>query len=70
MKNINDLITIKGTTNGQFKINQNISNQENIYKYLYELGFRFTKIKNKRFYYQRDQFKLVQIDFQDIKSNC
>jgi hypothetical protein len=67
MKNINDLITIKRTTSGQFKFSQNISNQANVYKYLYELGFRFTKIKNKRFYYRRDQFKLVPIYFQDIK---
>ncbi len=68
MKNINDLMTIKRLKSGEFKINQSISNQANIYKYLFELGLRFTKIKNKRFYYRRDQFKLIPIDFQDIKN--
>ena len=68
MKNINDLITIKRTSSGQFIINQNISNQANLYRYLFELGFRFTKIKNKRFYYQRDKYKLTPIYFEDIRN--
>lgn len=53
---------------GQFNINQNTNNQANVYRYLFEIGFRFTKIKNKRFYYRRDQFKLIPSDFQDIKN--
>lgn len=67
MKNINDLIKIKRSKSGQLKIYQNINNQANVYKYLFELGFRFTKVKNKRFYFQREKSKLVPIYFQDIK---
>ncbi len=58
---------VRSKKSDHFKISQNISNEANVYKYLFELGYRFTKIKNKRFYYRRDQLKLVPIYFQDIK---
>lgn len=66
-RNINDFITIHRQKNGQVKIRHNITNEGKIYKLLHELGYRTTKLNNKRFYYRRESGKLTISNIWDIK---
>jgi hypothetical protein len=65
-RDINDFVTIVRSKNGRVKINHNGQNQANIYQLLHELGFRKSKLENKRIYYRREGEKLIPSSFSNI----
>ncbi|HEY0262871.1 MAG TPA: hypothetical protein VGB95_07580 [Chitinophagales bacterium] len=67
MKDINDFITIDRQKNGTIKITHTTENVWNLYKLLKELGYRKTKLGNKRVYYQRNEFGIKSVSILDIK---
>lgn len=68
-KDINDFITIIRQKNGQVKITHTPNNVCNIYKYIYELGYRNSKLGKKRIYFLRNGTNVTPVNFWDIKDD-
>ncbi len=66
-RDIYDYIKVKRLKNGLVKINHTRDNEANIYKLLYDLGFRKSKLNNKRIYFRREGQKIIPTNFKDIK---
>jgi hypothetical protein len=67
-KDINKYLTIIRNKDGKAKITHNLENEANIYKLLYNLGFRKTNFNNKRLYFQRVKDDLVPVSIHDIRT--
>jgi len=65
-RDIHNFISIQEQRNGNFKIDINDFNRINIYKLLYENGYRKSQINKKRIYYKREKNKLNKIHKHDI----
>ena len=65
---INKYITITKQKNGKAKFSFDGNNEANIYNLLYELGFRKSKLQNKRIYFQRTGKDLVPVTINDIRT--
>jgi hypothetical protein len=65
-RDINDFLTLVRSKNGRVKIDHNGQNQANIYKILVDLGFRKSKLENKRIYYRSEGDKLIPSSFTNI----
>lgn len=69
IKDINDFITIRREKNGQIEITfDHPDNKKNIYKFLYEFGYRSGKVDNKLIYFIRKDSKLTISSLNEIKS--
>ncbi len=66
-KDINGFITLVRSKNGRVKIDHNGQNQANIHLLMYELGFRKSKLENKRIYYRREGEELIPSSFRNIE---
>lgn len=66
-RDINDFITITRSKSGRAKIDHNGQNQANIYQLLHDLGFRKSKLENKRIYYRREGEQLIPTNFRKIE---
>jgi hypothetical protein len=66
-KDIHNFITIHRFKNGRIKIKHDISNESNIYKTLYEFGFRQSKLDGKRIYYHRKKGKIKLVSIEKIR---
>jgi len=64
---INNFICIFRQKNGQVKIKHNNINVGNIYMFLRDLGFRKSKLDNRRIYYRRNNTELETVHPREIK---
>lgn len=64
---INNFITLDSFKNGRVKISQTISQEGNIYKLLFELGYRKTKLNDKRIYLKREGTFISVVHPSDIR---
>jgi len=65
---IDKYITITKQKNGRAKISFDENNEGNIYHLLYELGFRKSKLQNKRIYFQRTEKDIIPVTIIDIRT--
>jgi hypothetical protein len=64
---INNFITILRQKNGKLKITHDVNNRVNVYKFLRDIGFRKSKLDNRRVYYRRHNNKLTIVQPYEIK---
>lgn len=65
-RDVNEFITLVRSKNGRVKIDHNSTNQANIYQLMHDLGFRKSKLENKRIYYRRYGEQLIPSNFRKI----
>lgn len=65
---ITNFIQIIRQKNGHVKIRHGINNQAYIYEYLYNLGFRQSKLDNKQIYYHRQNQEIKPVNLIQIKN--
>jgi len=66
-RNLEDFLTIHKQKNGKIKIYQSRSKEGNIYKFLYDLGYR--KVKDKLLYFQYKDRSIVPKKIFEIKKD-
>ncbi len=66
-RDISRYVTIIRQKNGKVKLSHDINNEANIYKLLYELGFRKSKINNRGVYFQKKGYDLIPVEIDDIR---
>lgn len=66
-KNINHFITVIRQKNGRVKITHDVNNERNIYQLLHKLGYRKTKLDNKRIYFKETESDLTPVSIQEIR---
>ena len=64
---INNFVCVVRQKNGEIKIKHDLNNETNIYKLLYEFGFRKSKLDNRKIYYRRQESTLTPVRLYDIK---
>lgn len=67
IKDINDFITIKRLKSGEIKIKHPKEKEVNIYKLLYELGYRMTRVEEKPVFYFRNKFEVLPSSMSEIR---
>ncbi|MGI9526834.1 MAG: hypothetical protein ACR2MS_06980 [Weeksellaceae bacterium] len=68
-RNINKFLTISRNKKGKVNITHDLENEANIYKLLYNLGFRKGTLNNKKILFQKVQDDLIPVSIDDIRAS-